>query len=325
MSDKARKLGKSAWRVAEGAAILVTLVTAILTWSPLFSASRPTYAIILASTISLIAVIALVALAYREWCSGLALADYASVANTNQERAASIERQGDAILHRQLETSKKIKEILSRLDQLEEYEAKALKIENENISAVRVWFRELLDEYKNLFEELTNSPCRTCIKLVYEEDQLYVFTFARDSESMAANWKSDKDRWERRHDLLEKNSDFLELWSSGQNDENYRLYDNMPENPNYLSTSLNYFAHQDYSAIRGWRLWYRSALVFPIRQENHEMINEKSDFCIGFFCVDSSDTYVFNDDWLISLGRRMSHELYHPLRRFCQLTRQIDE
>ena len=190
---------------------------------------------------------------------------------------------------------------------------------------------KILDEVVKIFSLLTGTPCRAAIKTIYRhEGKLYIFTFARDSDSQVANRDEDKIRLRENRDSLEENED-LDLLYQKFGPKNRRFFCNdLTKRRNYRTSSYKTYGNPTTELTPGpvnsifdqkeWPLPYKSTIVWPIQQkESGDILDLELQACIAFVGVDSPSRNVFVEKWDAHLGAAISDALYHPLKRISAL------
>lgn len=189
---------------------------------------------------------------------------------------------------------------------------------------------EVLDSFAEIFSMVTGTVCRTSIKsILVDSSKLYVYTFARDTESMKVNAKLDKDRLDQKLDELRENEDFYSIFEERRE---FFIENDLPNRRGYRNSSFSIYGVPPqgtgiitklFSGI-GWTLPYRSTMVFPIRQLEPATGSAESAGCIGFLTVDSAFRNVFEPRIDGPLGATVSSALFHPLSTYAKLVERIE-
>ena len=174
--------------------------------------------------------------------------------------------------------------------------------------------RKALTEVARTFTLITGSPCRACIKEVHYPEaatvavgadnlrQLTISTLCRDN---AGGPPTPSD--EHSH-FVSENTDFELLFMKRWKYRWYHSNDLENENP-YKNSNWTDDAPRD----------YRSTCVWPI-QKTDDTDDNRHD-TLGFLCVDSLDTDIFDSRFDFHIGATIADSLY-PLMR---LMRMADE
>jgi hypothetical protein len=263
---------------------------------------------VLSSTLVAVALLSLGALAYREYT----LARQSKFVSTlaHQQQASGLLR--DLRIFLQLHEKPPL------------LTAQALR-------QARGMIEEILTIYAEIFSLLTSTRCRTCIKLtdVHSEipDNVLVFALARDKLSANENRLHDKDRADNSRDKLKDNSDFLRLWDPKLQEGVNFFCNNLPKEEGYETSSFNYWLNiaGNPNKIRKatWPLWYRSTIVWPIRRYPKEDLGIETHICLGFLCVDSHLTGVFELDEHGPVGTMLANALFPILELYTDLSAML--
>lgn len=187
----------------------------------------------------------------------------------------------------------------------------------------------ILDDVVGIFSLLTGTRCRAALKVIgRDEGQVWAHALARDRMSAANCAHSDKDRNERKFDLIEQNIDFEILYDDKKDDVGYYFNNNMLKSE-YYSTSLRYHQESSTSHVwksadgKDWPLPYRSAIVWPIRQDVNSTVSPRLFY--GFLAVDSESRGVFEERWDSAIGNTIAHQLFLPLHLYHKLEGRISK
>lgn len=205
-------------------------------------------------------------------------------------------------------------------------------VPSDTLGRVRSMIEEVLTAYSDIYSIWTSTRCRTCVKLIdikrkggttIDPESVIVFALARDKYSAKENQRHDKDRAERGFDKLQMNSDFLRLWDPEVHDDGYFLSNDLRKEHNYDTSSLNYYrnvaGNPNRVAANDWPLWYRSAIVWPIRQEPRDDLGITEQTCLGFLSVDSRVPGILNSEEHPYLGKILANALYPILDLYTQI------
>lgn len=201
---------------------------------------------------------------------------------------------------------------------------------NIQLGMARKKLEEVLTIYADIFSALTNTRCRTCIKLIEvdaagvlgQPQGIHIFTLARDARSAAENKVDDRKRAEAKHDKLTENSDFVQLWNPEVDDDGYYICNDLSAEADYQSTSLSWKAVPHRARQTGWSLWYRATIVWPIRRMPMEELAIDQPTCIGFLTVDSGSSGVFIADDHPLLGKILAGALFPVLESYLTLSQR---
>lgn len=191
------------------------------------------------------------------------------------------------------------------------------QVPDDVLARARGMIGEVLSIYSDIFSILTSTRCRTCVKLIdvgaTSPGEVHIFTLARDWLSSKENKNHDRVRAEQKLDKLNGNSDFLQLWDPHVDDEGYYLCNNLTREPNYTTSSLNYWrnvAGNPNKSAAVWPLWYRSTVVWPIRREPRPDLGISGPDCLGFVTVDSHLPNTFVREEHPPLGKMLANSLF---------------
>lgn len=272
---------------------------------------------VLSLSLTLIGVIALLTLAYREWSR----AKPTRVADTMpaQARASELLRNLHVFLRRTLMRSQ-CGDALS----------------HDVIFQARAIIEEILTIYSDVYSIITATKCRLSIKLIdfgeigsmtAEElnrgENIYVFTLARDSASTRENKNADAKRENEKLDQLIENTDFLSLWDLTHDDTGFFHSADLRSEKDYKSSSLSFWRTKQENpgsvAIRDWPLPYRSTLVWPIRQEPRGELGIVEYDTVGFLAVDSPTPGAFDLETNAPIGTMLANGLHPILKLYNEL------
>jgi hypothetical protein len=203
------------------------------------------------------------------------------------------------------------------------------KGDEETLASVTEKLGLILDDVATIFSILTGTRCRATIKVIATDGtEFWCPVLARDSYSASQNANSDRERANRRIDVIQKNIDFRLLSDPKQDDQGYYFNNNLAQG-NYESTSIQYHYDQVGRSSHLWRpgtaeswpLSYRSAVVWPIRQTATPFFTKVR--CLGFLAVDSESRNVFEERWDSSLGASMANMLFLPLLLYQQIEQRV--
>jgi len=189
---------------------------------------------------------------------------------------------------------------------------------------------DILDDVNDIFEMLTGTTCRTCIKALEEiNTTVYVYALARDRISNKTNSVSDKERYNGKADPLEENEDFNLVFKSKMD---HYIVNNLSLRRGYRNSSFKNYppASQPSGGLFpelfgwGWVLPYRSAMVLPIQQRGASALLPEVIGCIGFLTVDSAFRGVFRSRFDGPLGASLAETLLLPLYRYVSMIKTAD-
>lgn len=186
--------------------------------------------------------------------------------------------------------------------------------------------QDILTIYSEIYGGVCGARCRVCIKLIETiDDEYYVYTLARDRKSARDNRHDDMRRQREHVDLLKENSDFIKLWSPEFSDEGFFFSRDLKKEKDYSSTSLNYRRNIIGDPNRPtdrWVLPYRSAIVWPIRQEaDRDLPSVDIDRCVGFLAVDTARPGMLRISDA-AIGGILARSLYPILDLFADVDRE---
>lgn len=191
--------------------------------------------------------------------------------------------------------------------------------EYENFSnQCKIIIGRILDHFNGIFTSITETRCRSCIKLLYTTDQMYVYTLARDQGSHQSCSQLDTKRVRGNHDPLKDNPQFARLFSDAE-DVWHFISNDLTKDHAFHSTSMSAYkperAHRFPAMLGAWPLPYRSAITAAIRQGPFDLCHERSEV-LGFLSVDSESRGVFEERWDVEILFAVADALYHPLRSY---------
>jgi len=272
---------------------------------------------VLSLSLTLIVLIALFTLAYREWSR----AKPTRVADTmpNQARASELLRNLHVFLRKKLVQSQR-----------------GDAISSEAIFQARSTIEEILTIYSDIYSIITATRCRLSIKLIdfgeigsltAEElnngEIIYVFTLARDSASTRENKNADLKREKEKLDRLIENTDFLSLWDLTHDDTGFFHSADLRSEKDYKSSSLSFWRTRQENpgsvAIKDWPLPYRSTIVWPIRQEPRAEFGIADYDTVGFLAVDSPTPGAFDIETNAPIGTMLANALHPILKLYNEL------
>lgn len=221
-------------------------------------------------------------------------------------------------LTRAAEIQRKINTLLENLIEQCEEESKPQKKDTDRIMHL---FRELLTIYATIYSSITGTRCRFCIKLIRPSDdhtgavqEFYLYSLARDAASFEEEKQHDRIRDQKSIDALRNNTDFLKLWDPSQPSENYFISDDLSKEHGYKNTSIHYRqniqSNPNSQNSTKWSLWYRSTIVWPIRQDADALLGIEDTMPHGFLAVDSRVPNTFDRGTHVALGRTFAISLY---------------
>jgi hypothetical protein len=186
--------------------------------------------------------------------------------------------------------------------------------ENANVSQTIPILRKAMTEVARTFTLITGSPCRACIKEVHYPgaeavavgaDNLRHLTISTLCRDNAGGPPTPSD--EREH-FVSENTDFELLFMKRWKYRWYHSNDLESENP-YKNSNWGDDSPHD----------YRSTCVWPI-QKTDETDGDRHD-TLGFLCVDSLDTDIFDSRFDFHVGASIADSLY-PLMRLMRLANE---
>lgn len=272
---------------------------------------------VLSLSLTLIVVIALLTLAYREWTR----AKPTRVADTmqNQARASELLRDLHVFLRNRLAQS-----------------ARGETLSRDAISQARTCIEEILTIYSDVYSIITATKCRLSIKMIdfseigsltadelNMEKSIYVFTLARDRSSKRENKNADLQREKEKLDRLIENTDFVSLWDMTRDDGGFFHSPDLRNEKEYESSSLTFWrtkhANPGSVAIEDWPLPYRSTIVWPIRQEPRAELGLEEYDTVGFLAVDSPSPGAFDIGTNAPIGTILANGLHPILKLYNEL------
>ncbi len=170
------------------------------------------------------------------------------------------------------------------------------------------------------FTTAKGSMCRACIKLidfVHSENirEFRVRTIMRDTGLNA------KDRDKSRTHWITKNTDFEKLIKEVR-DRPHFITGDIITHPGYQNTNI--------SNLKQEKLDYRSTLVVPIRKmligrvNDFPSYNEQQDI-LGYLCIDSRETNLFNSEQDVDLLLAFADTLYSVLLPILKEERHVEK
>jgi len=170
---------------------------------------------------------------------------------------------------------------------------------------------EFAVELAGAYTLITGARCRVTVKQTYDveasQDLAVRTLFTSDSQFLAASQSG--------VDLVKENTDFSELLNKA---ESFWLSDDVASMPGYINS------HYTREEIASGRMSYRSVLVWPVRVVTATDATGSDVDLLGFLCVDSPETGIFDKRRDVSPGQILAHSLYPSLRLYKQRT-QIRE
>lgn len=157
---------------------------------------------------------------------------------------------------------------------------------------------DVCSSLSKVFSDITNHPCAVCIKIIHKspEGDLLVKTLCRDSSHISRDFPE----LSRISHRIIDNTDFKEILNNiGNPNKQYFFSNNLPGLFNYENSSFAVHGGRlpDNTTPKQrsilWKLPYRSSVIVPICPNlSEEWVKEN---IIGFLCVDSPETNVFNE------------------------------
>lgn len=189
-----------------------------------------------------------------------------------------------------------------------------------------------LQGFSAAFSNLTNEKCRTCIKSLWidpeEPAKDYKYktkTFIRDYQDLS----TDSDTI---YVPVAENTDFAILTTDRT--KKYWLSNNISTHKNYKNSSLKHIKHDDWdSYFNGSDCKYRSTIIWSIANNHEPDLNRDSsdtpnnsdDDLIGFLCIDSLGTNIFDPDFAPHVGICFAEALFPVLMAFSrQFSQKMD-
>lgn len=288
---------------------IIGLITGIAGLVPVFTTSKPAHELAQSIALAAITVVVLGYMAVREY----AFSRRGRLASTVDRQQAASERLRDLCVF--------LTNSLARKHRSEH-------VTREDLSRARKMVEEILDEYANIFSLITATRCRACVKLItYHDGKAYVFALARDRLSSNENRIDDKRREDELLDPLEENTDFYQLFDPKSRDTGYFFSNNLPAEDSYSSTSFNYWENVAKSPnkprITSRSLPYKSAIVYPVRQEVRDDLGIMREKCVGFLAFDSASRWAFARRWDVPLGKALANNMYMALEMWSELDRLL--
>jgi hypothetical protein len=152
-----------------------------------------------------------------------------------------------------------------------------------------------VDELEAAFRVITGTPCRICVKQtlpVKGENKVQVFDLIRSGSTQLSYTVKNPD-W------VHENTDFSHILDGKGN----HFFSN--DLPNLQSSGKYLNSHPGAT--------YKSTIVWPIRKLVTSSIDQRVQPFLGFLCVDSEDTDVFDPVLDFSIGAGIADTLYHVL------------
>ena len=190
---------------------------------------------------------------------------------------------------------------------------------------LKVTLNQILDSIAACHSIITGRMCRVSIKEV--KPTLEVVTVSRDTISAASSVAGPS----KVAHLLDRSTDFRNLWYCRDNCSRYFYSNNLPsdwKDHKYENTSFDVYGTPELRNVLGlfrlvkWPLPYKSTIVLPIRYLDDWTKRprlptvtqaEKQDeppSVWGFLCVDSSSTRAFKPPHAAELGGAFADALY---------------
>lgn len=160
-------------------------------------------------------------------------------------------------------------------------------------------FARVMDDIATVFLQLTGRPCGVCLKLFAQDPASkadMLFTWCRDRESARRRGQDNG----KGFFPVAGNAAFHYIMNS---EENYFLSNNLQEHQGYFNNHRS-----------DWDRHYRAALVLPVQRRG--LPDEPAGYndLIGFLCVDSIHTDVFEEPEMVELCACIVDNMYWPLR-----------
>lgn len=166
-------------------------------------------------------------------------------------------------------------------------------------------FVGVMDDVGRVYSTLTGRRCSACVKLFTDQQDPQgnkkLVTYCRDRYSSKERGRQDG----REFFTVAGNTDFHYIING---DENWFVSNDLCEHDGYINQRAN------------WERRYRSAVVLPIQRTNTN--GEPADFLdiLGFLCIDSTCTGVFDEDTCVRVGGCIADNLYWPLHQHQRLS-----
>lgn len=186
-----------------------------------------------------------------------------------------------------------------------------------NIAAISSF---LLNPISTCFSIITARNCRVCLKIINsEEGNPVVETLARDDVSRDIGRL--RESRSIKH-LLEKNTDFRNLWYWEKGCSRYFLCNNLQNlfrDNLYDNTSFELVGYPKVSElffgikrVSEWRLPYKSTLVVPVRYIPDDAMHTESNKQViwGFLCIDCNRSNAFDPVFAPELAAAFADTLY---------------
>ncbi len=193
---------------------------------------------------------------------------------------------------------------------------------------------DILNNLQLVFVSLTGTRCRASLKLTYNKNgRMYYYTFSRDQASFKSCGVLDDHRVACDHDPMDKNPQFLKLFSDDNSTFHYFSNDLMSDEK-FEATS---FSAYDESwgrtgllngrrlawARERWPLPYRSTITCVVRHGPASFIPERKSIVLGFLTVDSESRGVFSERWDVPIVFAVADALFHPVRELLQIQNRL--
>jgi len=231
-----------------------------------------------------------------------------------KEKYANVTRHTHLVFHRIRDVSYYLSAYLD--DELDGRDARTV-LENAELC-----ISALLADIARVFEILTGTTCRACIKtFALVDGSPYMFTLTRDPSSLAEECDRDKHRGENLTDPLVQNEHFKALYTMK---ESYYFNNDLPGTEDYRSTSLlayrNVFDDNTKAPVWNggklahWPLPYRSTIVCAIRHLAPADFEQAGVGVVGLLGIDSTSRNVFHEEWDAHLALAFADALMVPLQ-----------
>lgn len=186
----------------------------------------------------------------------------------------------------------------------------------------------VLNNIQNIFQILTGSSCRACIKtFYYVEGNLYISTLARDDNSNKLYREVDYKREKENNDPLNSNTYIKTVTLDNIVVEPVILINDLRRAEGFDSTSYRAYSPGFENKLdpkrstisQKWPLPYRSKLAYAIRQSAEDSLLIDEATVLGVLCVDCSSRNVFSHRWDIPLMAALADSLFHVLFKYFDL------
>ena len=193
------------------------------------------------------------------------------------------------------------------------------------LNSAKSMFGAILDQTVIVYTTLTSTHCRAAIKLTYPlerpgaNDEVHVFTLARDKSSRQDC--KDRDNWRVQHnsDPLDGNPHLARIFSSANQTWHF-ISNNLKLDKAYRSTSVIAYNPEIVTKPlpdgKKWALPYRSCVTCVIGQAAFEQCPDLPTKIQGFLTVDSESRGVFEERWDVQVLFMIADALYGPLREY---------